>query len=135
MDLPGIGPAGAARILADVGDVARFATKAHFASWTGGAAPISRAAYASTTGFSRISCCNLCSRWDSEEPPISATAPRARTSSTARVLAAGHVRRMVQQPKRGAVLSGWVRSQLPLRRATRQTGPEKSRRRVTPYRR
>jgi transposase len=39
MDLPGIGPAGAARILADVGDVARFPTKAHFASWTG-TAPI-----------------------------------------------------------------------------------------------
>jgi transposase len=39
MDLPGIGPAGAARILADVGDVARFSTKAHFASWTG-TAPI-----------------------------------------------------------------------------------------------
>jgi len=30
MDLPGIGPAGAARILVDVGDVARFPTKAHF---------------------------------------------------------------------------------------------------------
>jgi transposase len=28
MELPGIGPAGAARILADVGDVARFPTKA-----------------------------------------------------------------------------------------------------------
>jgi transposase len=39
MDLPGIGPAGAARILTDVGDVARFPTKAHFASWTG-TAPI-----------------------------------------------------------------------------------------------
>jgi transposase len=38
-DLYGIGPVGAARILGDVGDVARFATKAHFASWTG-TAPI-----------------------------------------------------------------------------------------------
>jgi transposase len=35
MDLPGIGPAGAARILADVGDVARFPDRNHFASWTG----------------------------------------------------------------------------------------------------
>jgi transposase len=35
MDLHGIGPAGAARILADVGDVARFPDRAHFASWTG----------------------------------------------------------------------------------------------------
>ena len=35
MDLQGIGPAGAARILADVGDVARFPDRNHFASWTG----------------------------------------------------------------------------------------------------
>jgi hypothetical protein len=35
MDPPGIGRAGAARILADVGDITRFPTKAHFASWTG----------------------------------------------------------------------------------------------------
>jgi transposase len=39
MDLPGIGPAGAARILADVGDVRRFPDRNHFASWTG-TAPI-----------------------------------------------------------------------------------------------
>jgi transposase len=32
MDLPGIGPAGAARILADVGDVTRFPDRNHFAS-------------------------------------------------------------------------------------------------------
>ena len=35
MDLYGIGPAGAARTLADVGDVARFADRNRFASWTG----------------------------------------------------------------------------------------------------
>jgi transposase len=35
MDLPGIGPVVAARILADVGDVARFADRNRFASWTG----------------------------------------------------------------------------------------------------
>jgi transposase len=39
MDIHGIGPAGAARTLADVGDVARFPNRAHFASWTG-TAPI-----------------------------------------------------------------------------------------------
>ena len=35
MDIHGIGPAGAARILADVGDVARFPDRNDFASWTG----------------------------------------------------------------------------------------------------
>lgn len=35
MDLYGMGPAGAARVLVDVGDVARFPTKARFASWNG----------------------------------------------------------------------------------------------------
>jgi len=39
MEIHGIGPAGAARILADVGDVARFPDRGHFASWTG-TAPI-----------------------------------------------------------------------------------------------
>jgi len=39
MDLHGIGPAGAARILADVGDIARFPSRGHFASWNG-TAPI-----------------------------------------------------------------------------------------------
>jgi transposase len=34
-DIHGIGPAGAARILADVGDVARFTDRNRFASWTG----------------------------------------------------------------------------------------------------
>jgi hypothetical protein len=33
--LYGIGPAGAARILGDIGDVARFATRSRFASWNG----------------------------------------------------------------------------------------------------
>ena len=39
MDLPGIGPVVAARTLADVGDVARFADRNRLASWTG-TAPI-----------------------------------------------------------------------------------------------
>ena len=37
--LHGIGPSGAARLLAGVGDVTRFPTRAHFASWNG-TAPI-----------------------------------------------------------------------------------------------
>ena len=39
MDLPGIGPVVAARILADVGDITRFADRSRFASWAG-AAPL-----------------------------------------------------------------------------------------------
>jgi transposase len=35
MDIPGVGAVVAARILADVGDVARFADRNRFASWTG----------------------------------------------------------------------------------------------------
>ena len=35
MDIRGVGPVVAARILADVGDVARFADRNRFASWTG----------------------------------------------------------------------------------------------------
>jgi transposase len=33
--LNGIGPSGAARLLVEVGDIARFPTRAHFASWNG----------------------------------------------------------------------------------------------------
>jgi len=39
MDLHGIGPSGAARLLVEVGDITRFPNKAHFASWNG-TAPI-----------------------------------------------------------------------------------------------
>jgi transposase len=35
MELPGIGPAGAARLLAEVGDIRRFATRDRFAPWNG----------------------------------------------------------------------------------------------------
>ena len=34
-DIHGTGPAGAARILADAGDIARFPSRGHFASWNG----------------------------------------------------------------------------------------------------
>jgi transposase len=39
LDLPGIGPSGAARLPVEVGDITRFPSKAHFASWSG-TAPI-----------------------------------------------------------------------------------------------
>jgi len=35
LDLHGIGPSGAARLLVEVGDITRFPSKAHFASWNG----------------------------------------------------------------------------------------------------
>lgn len=34
-ELNGIGPSGAARLLGDIGDISRFANRAHFASWNG----------------------------------------------------------------------------------------------------
>ncbi|MFG3714790.1 IS110 family transposase [Micromonospora sp. NPDC047730] len=39
MSLTSIGPSGAARLLGDIGDIARFTSRAHFASWNG-TAPI-----------------------------------------------------------------------------------------------
>ena len=39
MDLNGIGPSGAARLLVEVGDITRFPDRGHFASWNG-TAPI-----------------------------------------------------------------------------------------------
>ena len=39
LDLHGIGPSGAARLLVEVGDITRFPDQGHFASWTG-TAPI-----------------------------------------------------------------------------------------------
>ena len=39
MDLHGIGPSGAARLLVEVGDITRFPDRGHFASWNG-TAPI-----------------------------------------------------------------------------------------------
>ena len=39
LDLHGIGPSGAARLLVEVGDITRFPDRGHFASWNG-TAPI-----------------------------------------------------------------------------------------------
>ena len=50
MDLPGVGPVVAARVLADVGDVARFADRNRFASWTGTARSTPPPARSSGTG-------------------------------------------------------------------------------------
>jgi len=50
LDLHGIGPSGAARLLVEVGDVTRFPTKGHFASWTGTAPSTRPLATTSATG-------------------------------------------------------------------------------------
>ncbi|WP_425310300.1 transposase [Ammonicoccus fulvus] len=47
MELCGIGPLGAASLLIEVGDITRFPTKAHFASWNG-TAPIDASSGAHT---------------------------------------------------------------------------------------
>lgn len=49
MDLHGIGPSGAARLLVEVGDITRFPTRAHFASWNG-TAPIDAAGAENLSG-------------------------------------------------------------------------------------
>jgi transposase len=83
MDLPGIGPAGAARILADVGDIARFPDRNHFASWTG-TAPIDASSgehvrhRLSRAGNRRLTTCSTSPRWSS-----CATTARAGSTSAA----------------------------------------------------
>ena len=58
MELTGVGPVVAARVLADVGDVARFADRNRFASWTG-TAPIEawRAQSVVATPLLFVRCC------------------------------------------------------------------------------
>ena len=87
MDIHGIGPAGAARILADVGDVTRFPDRGHFASWNG-TAPIDASSGQHTrhrlsrAGNRRI---NACSTWpassSSATTPLAAPATGASSSS------------------------------------------------------
>ena len=87
MDIHGIGPAGAARILADVGDVTRFPGRGHFASWNG-TAPIDASSGQHTrhrlsrAGNRRI---NACSTWpglsSSATTPLAAPATGASSSS------------------------------------------------------
>jgi transposase len=81
LTLNGIGPSGAARLLIDVGDITRFPTKGHFASWNG-TAPLdaSRSAtgsHAQATGRST----GLCTSW---RPSNCATRPKDAPTTTAR---------------------------------------------------
>ena len=54
MDLHGVGPVVAARVLADVGDVARFADRNRFASWTGTAPWMPRRESRTGTAFPEL---------------------------------------------------------------------------------
>jgi transposase len=82
LELHGIGPSGADRLLADVGDVTRFATRDRFASWNG-TAPLDASSgqqlrhRLSRAGNRRIN--GPCTSW----PPSScATPPKAAPTST-----------------------------------------------------
>ncbi len=50
LQLHGIGPSAAARLLADVGNIHRFASRDHFASWNGTAPPAPHPASSNATG-------------------------------------------------------------------------------------
>ena len=84
MDLHGIGPCGAARLLVEAGDITRFPNRAHFASWNG-TAPIDASSgdhvrhRLSGPGTGRST--GSRTSWP---PSSSATPPRAAPPSTAR---------------------------------------------------
>jgi hypothetical protein len=84
LTLNGIGPSGAARLLIDVGDITRFPTKGHFASWNGTARstrpPATRTATGShepATGRST----GPCTSW---RPSSCATRPKDAPTTTGR---------------------------------------------------
>ena len=85
LDLHGIGPSGAARLLVEVGDITRFPDRGHFAPWTG-TAPIDASSGDRVRhpcrgeGPGRSTWC--CTRW---RPCSCATAPRAARTTTARL--------------------------------------------------
>jgi len=84
MDLHGIGPSGAARLLVEVGDITRFPNRAYFASWNGTAPsahpPASRCGTGCHgRGTGRSTGC--CTSWP---PSSSATLPRDAPTSTER---------------------------------------------------
>jgi transposase len=80
--LHGIGPSGAARLLADVGSIYRFASRDHFASWNGTAPPAPHPASSSATacrGPGTGGSTGRCTSWPSSS---CATRPRDAPATT-----------------------------------------------------
>ena len=84
LDLPGIGPSGAARLLVEVGDITRFPNKAHFASGTAPPPstppPVTRSGTASPAAATGRST-GCCTSWPASR---SATPAKVATTTTAR---------------------------------------------------
>jgi transposase len=78
MDIHGIGPAGAARILADVGGIARFPNRAHFASRPAPPRSMPPPASTPTTGCPALVTggSTTCSTWPASSPPQRHPRPR-----------------------------------------------------------
>jgi Transposase IS116/IS110/IS902 family len=118
MTIHGIGPAAAARILADVGDVARFPDRNHVASWTG-TAPIDassgeqirhRLSRAPGTGES-----TTCSTWP-RSGNCATTLPDARTLSRHRGAAVSCTTAASRRPagsRGGRFTVTWLLGRLP----------------------
>jgi transposase len=84
MDLHGIGPSGAARLLVEVGDITRFPDRNHFASWTG-TAPIDASSGDVSDTDSRVAGTDRSTRPCTSWPPSScATRPQVVLTSTER---------------------------------------------------
>ena len=84
MDLPGIGPSGAARLLVEVGDITRFPDRDHFASWNGTARSTPPPATTSATGSrgpGTVRSTEPCTSWP---PSNSATPAKVGPTTTAR---------------------------------------------------
>lgn len=74
LDLHGIGPTGAARLLVEVGDIHRFPDKGHFASWTGTAPSMCPPAIGNTIG-SPVAGTGRSTRCSTSWPPSSSGMP------------------------------------------------------------
>ena len=84
LDLHGIGPSGAARLLVEVGDITRFPDRDHFASWNGTAPSMPPPATRSGTGCPARATgrsTGSCTPWPASS---SATPPKAAPTTTAR---------------------------------------------------